>query len=106
MDSFATPTPMGTSTSKKRSDSIGRGARLSMPILSCKKRRNRLNGRFSYVVRNAMKHRPARKDYVLKIPDQIRRAAGWQVGMRIELLFDSGTLILQRFDAKRRAIYL
>lgn len=73
-----------------------------MLVLSCKKKRNRLTGRFSFVVRNAVKFRTSRKEYVLKIPQAIMRVVKWHIGSRVAVSAEHGALVLRgRFEKGR-----
>lgn len=73
-----------------------------MRMLSCNKKRNRMTGRFFFVVRNAIKFRASRDEYVLKIPQAIMRVAKWHIGSRVVVSVESGALILTNCFAKGR----
>lgn len=64
------------------------------PRLVCKKKRNRLTGKFSYQVWSAIKFRPVQDDYVLRIPRPILREAGWHKGSRVSVSVKGRALIL------------
>lgn len=71
-----------------------------MLVLSCRKMRNRLTGSFSFLVRNAVKFRTSRKEYVLKIPQAIMRVVKWHIGNRVAVSAEHGALVLRRSFAK------
>jgi len=66
-----------------------------MRVLLCKKKRDRLTGRFFFVVRNAVKFRASRKECVLKIPQAIMRVAKWRIGSRVAVSEEHGSLVLR-----------
>ena len=77
-----------------------------MSFLKCKKRRNRLTGKFSYEMRNAVVRSPGKTDWRIKIPFLIARRAGFFVGMRLYADVVNGTLVVNKRPphewAKRR----
>lgn len=79
---------------------------LSVPIhktaiqMRSKKTRNRLTGRFSYVLMNCIKYRPVQKDYVLKIPPVIRKITKWHVGKKLNFEVKDGVIVVSNKRAK------
>lgn len=72
-----------------------------MLLMTCKRIRNRLTGRFSYVVKNCVKYRRMRKDYVLKISSAILRAGEWRVGDELSFSVRGRAVVIARKCVRR-----
>lgn len=72
-----------------------------MALLTFKKTRNRLTGKFFYIVKNAIAYRFVRKDWVLRMPRVILKIVRFHVGDRVDVVVKNGTLFMRKLPAKK-----
>lgn len=71
-----------------------------MSLLTFKKTRNRLTGKFFYIVKNALAYRSLRKDWVLRIPRAILKTAKFHVGDCVDFSVKNDTLFMRKRPMK------